>query len=201
MSTQNPPHASGPPSPRQEHVPKRANPLCRTSDRFESWFRRFLMLVLVLGLPAAALGAGLTAYEASMRSVQAQAVERHEVTARLTSTVKGVTAEGKQRAAVRWTDDSGAVRTGTTLVRLGTPEGTSVRVWVDRDGGITGPPMSELAARTNGWFVAGMAAVGVVAGVYAASVGVRHVLDHGRYAQWDSEWDLVEPLWSARFRR
>ncbi|MFF4713216.1 hypothetical protein ACFY2V_17750 [Streptomyces eurythermus] len=38
----------------------------------------------------------------------------------------------------------------------------------DRYGGLTSPPMSELTARTNGWFMGG---------------------------------DLVEPLWSARFRR
>ncbi|WKX14021.1 hypothetical protein [Streptomyces sp. NL15-2K] len=201
MSAQNSPHASGQPPPRQEHASKGANPLRRTSDRFESWFRGLLMLVLVLGLPVAALSAGTTAYESSMRTVQAQSADRQEVTARLTSNVKGVTTDGKQQAQVRWTDDNGTVRTGTTLVKSGTPKGATVRVWVDRDGGLTSPPMSELNATTTGWFAGGMAAIGVGAGFYAARTGMRHVLDRRRYAQWDAEWDLVEPLWSARFRR
>lgn len=201
MSAHNSPQASGPPSPNPEHTSQGANPLRRTSDRFESWFRGFLMLVLVLGLPVAAFSAGLTAYESSMRTVQAQSAERQEATARLTSNIKGVTPDGKQQAQVRWTDGNGTVRTGTTLVKSGTPKGATVQVWVDRDGSITGPPMSRLNATTTGWFVGGMAAIGVGAGFFAARAGVRRVLDRRRYAQWDAEWNLVEPLWSARFRR
>ncbi|WP_332112409.1 hypothetical protein [Streptomyces gossypiisoli] len=178
-----------------------ANPLRRTSDGFESWFRRLLMLVLALGLPVAALSAGTTAYESSMRTVQAQSADRQEVTARLTSNVKAVTTDGMPQAQVRWTDDNGTERTGTTLVKSGTPKGATVRVWVDRGGTITSPPMSKLDATTTGWFVGGMAAIGVAAGFFAARAGMRHVLDRRRYAQWDAEWDRVEPLWSARFRQ
>lgn len=201
MSAQDSPYASGPSPSRGEPSPKGTNPLIRPSDRLETWIRRFLMLILVLGLPVAALSAGLTAYESSMRTVQAQSAERQEVTARLTSNVKGVTTDGKQQAQVRWTDDNGKVRTGTTLVKSGTPEGATVPVWLDRQGTITSPPMTTLTARTNGWFVGGMAAVGVVGGFFGARAGTRRVLDRRRHAQWDAEWDLVEPLWSARFRR
>ncbi|WP_328336349.1 hypothetical protein [Streptomyces violaceus] len=201
MSAQGSPYASGPPPSRRELSPKGTNPLIRPSDRFETWIRRFLMLVLVLGLPVAALSAGLTAYESSMRTVQIQSAERQEVSARLVSNAKGVTADGKQRAQVRWTDDNGTVRTATTLRTAGTPEGATVRVWVDRDGTITSPPMNTLTARTNGWFVGGMAAVGVCGGFFAARAGMRRVLDRRRYAQWAAEWDRVEPLWSTRFRR
>ncbi|MFE0456760.1 hypothetical protein ACFW2D_36855 [Streptomyces sp. NPDC058914] len=178
-----------------------ANPLRRTSDRFESWFRGLLMLVLALGLPVAALSAGTTAYESSMRTVQAQSADREEVTARLTSNVKGITTDGKQQAQVRWTDDNGTERTGTTFVESGTPVGATVRLWAARDGSLTSPPMSEFNATTTGWFVGGTAAIGVAAGFFAARAAMRHVLDRRRYAQWDAEWDRVEPVWSARFRR
>ncbi|MFI7296406.1 hypothetical protein [Streptomyces sp. NPDC050121] len=180
---------------------KRANPLRRPSDRFESWFRGFLLLVLVLGLPVAALSAGLTAYESSMRTVHAQAAQRQEITARVTSKVKGDTEVAKQLAQVRWTDGKGTVRTGTARVTSGTPDGATVRVWVDRDGSLASPPMNAFNARTTGWFVGSMTAVGVAAGFFAVRAGVLLVLDRRRYAQWDAEWDLVEPLWSARFRR
>jgi hypothetical protein len=161
--------------------------------------RRVLLLVLVLGLPAAAVSTGLTAYEASMRTVRTQAAERHQVTARLTSTAEG--GEWVKRPApVRWIGVNGVVRTGTALVRPGTAKGSAVRVWVTRDGQVTDPPTTTLNATTSGWLLGGMAAFGVAAGSYAAWVGMRLLLDRRRYAQWDAEWDLVEAGWSARFR-
>lgn len=45
------PYASSSHPPHEEHPSKGVNPLRRTSDRIESWFFRFLMLVLALGLP------------------------------------------------------------------------------------------------------------------------------------------------------
>ncbi|MFJ8632381.1 hypothetical protein [Streptomyces sp. NPDC093568] len=201
MSAQNSPSASGPPPPHREHASKGANPLRRTSDKIESWLCGLLTLVFVLGLPAAALGAGLTAYGSSMRAVHTQSAQRQEVTARLTADVKGSAEDAKRQARVRWTDGNGTVRTGTTLVEPGTPRGTTLQVWVDRNGTLTGPPMSTLNARTTGWLVGGMAAACVTAGFFATRAGVRHLLDRGRYARWEAEWVLVEPLWSARFRK
>lgn len=202
MSAQEPPYASGPLPPHHEHASRGANPLRRTSDTVESWIGGLLTLALLLGLPAAALGAGLTAYESSMRTVQAQTAQRQEVTAQLTSKVKGVvTPDGQQRAHVRWTDDRGAVQTGTTFVKSGTAEGATANVWVDQHGDLTGPPTSKLNATVTGWFAGGMAAAGVGVGFLTARAGMRGALNRRRYAQWDAEWDLVEPVWSARFRR
>jgi hypothetical protein len=160
-----------------------------------------LLLVFVLGLPTAALSAGLTAYESSMRAVQSQSEQRHEVTARLASDVKGGAEDAKRLAQVRWTDVNGLARTGTALVEPGTLKGAAVRVWVSRDGTVTDPPMSTLNATTTGWLVGAMAAGGVTAGFFAARAGIRRVLDRRRYARWDAEWDLVEPQWSARFHK
>ncbi|WP_455753236.1 Rv1733c family protein [Streptomyces canus] len=199
MSTQGSPFTSGPPPRRGDHAAKGGNALRRASDTFECWMRRVLMVVLVLGLPAAAVSAGLTAYEASMRTVRTQAAERHHVTARLTSTAEGGDWV-KRPAPVRWTDLNGVVRTGAALVKPGTPKGSTVRVWVTRDGQVTDPPATTLNARTSGWLVGTMAAFGVAAGSYAAGAGMRLVLNRRRYAQWDAEWGLVEPRWSARFR-
>ncbi|WP_432119490.1 Rv1733c family protein [Streptomyces sp. bgisy032] len=201
MSTRNPPHASGPLPPGQEHAAKGTNPLRRTSDRVESWLRGVLMLLLAVGLPVAALSAGTTAYESSLRTVRAQAAERQEVTARLTSDIDGVTTNGKRGAEVRWTDADGTERTGSTLVEPGTAEGAAVRVWVDRDGGLTSPPMNGFDASFAGWFVGGMAAAGVAVAYAAARAGACHLLDRRRYAQWAAEWDVVEPRWSGRHHR
>ncbi|MEU5771433.1 Rv1733c family protein [Streptomyces asoensis] len=200
MSAQGSPYASGPPSGRGGAARGQAGSLSRASDRFERWFRRVLMAVLVVGLPLAAVGAGLASYEASMRTVRAQAAERHQVTARLTSKVRGDD-WAKRPVRVRWTDADGTVRTGTALVRTGTPEGAAVRVWVTRAGTVTSAPVGPLNATTSGWLVGAMSALGVAAAVYAVREGGLVLLDRRRYAQWEAEWDVVEPRWSGRFRR
>ncbi|WP_327426543.1 MULTISPECIES: Rv1733c family protein [unclassified Streptomyces] len=190
--------------PHRELPSKGTNPLRRTSDRIESWFFRFLMLVLALGLPVASLRAGLTTYESLMRTVQAQSAERHEVTARLTSDAEGAgkgAGGAMQSAQVRWTDRDGRERTGTAPVKPGATKGATARIWVDRQGTITDPPMSASNATATGWMVGGMTSIAVVGGVLAARAGMRQALDRRRYAQWGAEWDLVEPRWSERFRR
>jgi len=176
--------------------------LRRPSDRFEWWFRRLLTILLVAGLPVAAYSTGMTAYEASMRTVRAQTAERHEVTARVTGDVRREeNSVAKQSAQVRWTEAGGVVRTGAALVRPGTSKGTAVRVWVDRNGTVTSPPTSTLNAKTTGWLMGGAAAFGMAYSSYALWLGTRLLLDRRRYAQWEAEWERAEPLWSARFRR
>ncbi|WBO62179.1 Rv1733c family protein [Streptomyces camelliae] len=204
MSAQDWPHASGPCPPHQEHPSKGTNPLRRPSDRIENWFFRFLMLVLVIGLPVASVRAGLTAYQSQVRAVHAQTAERHQVSARLTSQPRAVPSRFEDTtlwARVRWTERDGRQRTGTASVPEGRTAGSAVWIWVDRQGRVEPAPMSPEAATTTGWLVGGTTAVAVAMAAFAAHAGMRLVLDRRRYAQWDTEWDVVEPVWSARFRR
>src|SRR5690606_13811728 len=109
MSAAQPPHASGRPPP---PAPKGRNPLIRTSDRVEFWLRRALLLVLVAGMPLAAVAAGTAAYEGAMHTVQVQAAERQQVRAELISGTEDAYHGAKQQAKVRWSDQDGTVRTG-----------------------------------------------------------------------------------------
>ncbi|WP_367325753.1 hypothetical protein [Streptomyces sp. HUAS ZL42] len=205
MSAQDPPHAPGPHRPHQEQrLSKGANPLRRTSDRVETWCSGLLLAVLVLGLPAASVSAGLAVHESTMRTVEAQSAERFQVTARVTSAPEAATgsdADEKQNVQVRWIGADGRQETGTARVPLDKTAGSTVRIWVDRDGTVQDPPMSASNAIASGWLMGCMTAAGVYAGFVAARKGVRRALDRGRYRQWDEEWDRVEPLWSARFHR
>ncbi|MPY56026.1 Rv1733c family protein [Streptomyces spongiae] len=203
MSAQGSPRASGPQRPHQERrSSKRVNPLRRTSDQVEAWCSGLLLVVLVLGLPVASVSAGLAVHASTMRTVQAQSAERFQVTARVTSAPEaapGSASVEKQRVRLSWTGEDGRQRTGTARVSLDKTAGSTVRIWVDREGTVQDPPMSAVNAKAAGWLMGGMTAVGVYAGVVATRKGMRLVLDRRRYAQWDAEWDLVEPLWSARF--
>ncbi|WP_453053223.1 Rv1733c family protein [Streptomyces pratens] len=126
------------------------------------------MIVLVVGPPMAGLVAGRTAYESSMRTVQAQSAERQQVSARVMSITENVGQPVKEQAQarVRWTDSSGTVRTATALVEPDTSKGATVRVWVDRDGTVTSPPLTKPQAVPNGWFVGGMAVISAATGPY-----------------------------------
>ncbi|WUP40605.1 hypothetical protein OG766_03520 [Streptomyces sp. NBC_00259] len=206
MSAQGAPYASGPRPSGQEHSSEGANPLRRTSDRIESWCGRVLLFVLALGLPVASVSAGLAAYESSTRIVQAQSAERHALTARVVSDAEGDGARGgakevRQRAQVRWTGTDGKERTGIARVEAGATAGATVRVWVGPDGTLRSPPMTADNATATGWLVGGMTAVVVTAGAFGARAGMRRLLDRSRAARWDAEWDLVEPVWTGRFRR
>ncbi|MFI7296608.1 hypothetical protein [Streptomyces sp. NPDC050121] len=205
MSAQDSPHASGSRGPHhKQDRPKRANPLRRTSDRVEAWCSGLLLLVLALGLPAASVSAGLAAYESTMRTVQAQSAERHQITARVTSAfgaAPGSAADEKQKVKVSWIGRDGRRQIGTTYVPLATTAGSAVRIWVDRAETVQGPPMSADNATATGWLSGGMTAAGVYAAFVVGRKGVRLALNRRRYAQWDAEWHLVEPQWSARFHR
>lgn len=199
MSTRHSPYAFGPLPPRGDGALRGRNPLIRTSDRVEFWMRRVLMIVLVVGLPLAGFVAGRATYKSSMLTVQAQSADRQQVGARVMSVSEHV---GQMaQAQVRWTDSRDTGRTVTALVKPDTSEGSTVRVWVDRGGTVVGPPLTRTRAVADGWFVGGMAVTSVAAGAFVTRAGMRHVLDRRRFAQWDAEWDLVEPMWTGRFRR
>lgn len=74
----------------------------------------------------------------------------------------------------------------------------SARIWVDRTGRLTGPPLSrdQMTGRAD---LAAGAAVGSLAAVLIA-VGwlVRRSLDRRRLSGWDSEWLANGPRWSPR---
>lgn len=200
MSAQGPQNTGEPRSLHRKRLPKRANPLWRPSDRIEAWVSGALFAVLAFGLPAASLSVGWTAYSSEMRTVNAQAAERHQVDARLNANAAGVGGGSFQKAPVSWTDKNGTRHSGTAEVKPGTAKGATVRIWVDRDAAVTDAPMPPASAVATGWLAGGLTAGAVAAGVAGARRGVRYTLDRRRYAQWDAEWQMLEPQWSKRLR-
>ncbi|MEU6083618.1 hypothetical protein [Streptomyces sp. NPDC047108] len=212
MNAQGPPYASGPGPFGQGHPGGREdpyagpNPLVRRSDRVQRWVGRLILLLVALGLPTAALAAGMAVHASEMRTVHAQAAERHEVTARLTTDADVVgsaqadTGDDLHHARVAWTEKDGTQRTGTARVDPDAHKGSTVRLWADRDGRVTTPPMTAASASVTGWAAGGVTAGAVVVAAIGARTGLRWMLDRHRYAQWDAEWELLEPQWSRRLR-
>ncbi|WP_329433873.1 hypothetical protein [Streptomyces anthocyanicus] len=178
------------------------NPLRRTSDRVERWSVRSLLAVMIFAVPAVSLRAGLAMYDSDMRTLHSQVAERHLVTAQLLSDATGVPTEAvdvRQGARVGWTEKDGRQGTGIARVEPGLTRGATVRLWVDRHGRVTDPPLSTGLVTATAWFVglmAGAAVIAVCGGTWAV---VRLILNRGRYRRWETDWKQVEARWSSRF--
>jgi len=98
----------------------------------------------------------------------------------------------------RWRAPDGHVRTGELLVTADVAAGRSTRIWVDRTGRLTGPPLSGNQITGRAQLAAGVA-VGALAAVLA-TVGwlARRFLDRRRLSRWDAEWLANGPRWSPR---
>ncbi|WP_413104677.1 hypothetical protein [Streptomyces sp. Inha503] len=204
MNTHGPRRVFGPRPPLLKRPTKGPNPLRRRTDRIQTWCTVLFALILVVGLPAAAISAGYAAHASQMRVVAAETSARHQITARLADATPGPAhsdVREPRQARVRWVADDGERHTGTATVAGDGDSGDRVRVWVNREGALAQPPSSPSTARTMGWFTGCITAATVAALAFTGRARVRRALDRRRYARWEAEWKVVEPAWSGRNRR
>jgi hypothetical protein len=178
------------------------NSLRRASDRVESKIVVTLVLVFIVGAPLLGFLAGRAAYESSVRTERAQAVQ-HRVTARLTAGspahvrfIDRPSSSGA-RAEARWTY-AGAVHTGTVPVPPGAKAGGTVTVSVDG----TGRPVLEPRTRAETITRAIVLSSGTVLcfglALWTSRLVARAVLIRRQFAAWDAAWDAFEPKWTGR---
>ncbi|WP_351224558.1 hypothetical protein [Streptomyces sp. NPDC002133] len=181
------------------------SPLTRRADRSRSR----AVLALVASLPLAlAVGsaAGVATWETISSEAGVEAPHRHHISARTVTAAERDPGETRSEAGseatarVVWRFPPSRQHTGTLHVPSGTPAGTTVKVWVDDAGDRASPPRSDrdvaVSAAAAGLVVGGglsLAACGVV------SLRLR-VLESRTLAQWEREWEKVEPLWTASGR-
>lgn len=192
----------GPPGPGSPQRPGRLPR--RPSDRIQAFLDAVIALLLIAGLATVPLTAGTAAYSFQARLSRTQSAERHQVTARLTTDARGVpqraSAGGsdRQSALVSWTDDSGRTVTGRANVPTSARKGSEVRIWVDRAGSVTDPPVARESAMATALLTGFLTAFALT----GAALGTRRVLivalDHRRYRQWEAEWQQIEPTWTGR---
>ena len=175
------------------------NPLRRGSDRAETAMIGALLAAFLVGAPLAAHAAGSWTYAASAREAQAQRAVIHQVPATLlqAATPWSVTAGGSE-AEARWRAPDGQVRTGQLIVAGGAAAGSTVPVWVNQAGQLTGPPLehSQVVGRADMSKALGVAAVAVTL-ILVGWLG-RRALDRRRLAAWDADWLATGPRWTSR---
>jgi len=171
------------------------NPLRRRSDRAET----AMLGVLLTGAPVAAHAAGSWTYATSAREAQAQQAARHQVPATLlqSATLSSISGGGAE-AQARWKAPDGQMRTGQIFVTNGGPAGSTVMVWVNQAGQLTGAPLqhSQVTGRAVMARVLAVAALAVT--LIIVGWAAHWALERRRLAAWDAEWLTTEPRWSPR---
>jgi len=173
------------------------NPLRRGSDRAETAVLGVLLAAFLAGAPFAAHAAGNWTYAASVREAQAQQAATHQVRATLLQAATPWSiSEGGAEARARWKAPDGQVRTGQVFVLSGAAVGSTVMVWVNQAGQLTGSPLepSQVVGRTNMARVLAVAALAVT--LIAIGLAGHWALYRRRMARWDAEWMAAGSRWS-----
>ncbi|MEV7182232.1 hypothetical protein [Kitasatospora sp. NPDC093679] len=199
------PRRSRPGHPLRCHLRRAAgldhNPLCRRADRARSRLVVTAVLLAVLSVAAALATAQVLLHD--MRAeAQRTAAHRHQVTATTLAAATDTSGQplGTAQTRATWTV-AGDSRTGTVKVLSGTPQGAQVPLWVDDAGAPTEAPLgeSQMAVSAASYGLITLAGAGTVFGVVL--VLCRGVLDRRAAAEWEDDWELVEPFWSGRTGR
>ncbi|MGW7456286.1 Rv1733c family protein [Streptomyces sp. NPDC054797] len=178
--------------------------LRRPADRTRS---RWLVALVLSWLAAVVCGvlAGLAVWDTDSRAAQERARHRHPITATAVSSAEPGTdsrsgGRAEAVAQVVWRYPATATHTGKISVPLQTRAGESVQVWVDDAGTVVAAPRSGGERGVSAAF-AGVSVACVIALSAGAAVHLRlRLVEVRNLAQWERDWEVVEPLWSGRTR-
>jgi hypothetical protein len=172
------------------------NPLRRGIDRAEAGILATVMVTFLAGAPLAAMTAGRAVYKMASREQHTQQAAWHRVPAVLLAAPGEETAYSQAVARARWTAPDGSMHTGDIAAPLTARAETTVMVWVNASGQLTGPPLqpSQVADRQ---MLAAVLAPFVLGLILLAAGGLAHrLLDRRRLAAWEAEWRASGPRWT-----
>jgi hypothetical protein len=175
------------------------NPLRRSTDRAETAIVAGLIVALLIGAPAASMGAAHWAAAAGQRAEQST---RYKVEAVLLQDTPGAyyTLYGPvaMPALAKWTAPDGSARVGLVKATSRRHAGTKVAIWTNRSGNLIGPPprrgqisTQQALAAVSAFILTGL--VLLVTGLLALGAVNRR-----RLAAWDTAWQATGPKWTSR---
>lgn len=181
-------------------VGRDTGPLSRRSDRARSR----LVIGFVLSLPAALVLGVTAAWALENLDARKEAQHRHRISATTVTVAdrnEPATRSGLRHdatAEVVWQYPAARQHTGTVEVSADTPVGRKVAIWVDDKGEQALAPHSDPDAS------AALAGLTTFMALTVASLGIYAVrtrrLEGRALAEWEEEWQEVEPHWSGRLR-
>lgn len=201
MSREIPPAQPPPGPPSRLPWRRRGHPLSRRTDRAQAWCAVALLPVVLIATPVTTVLAGAAAHRHLERTAERQKSSRRPVTASLVHTAPAHPEPGSAEARetrypvlVRFTDEAGRTRSGTTKVEPGLRSGSTVDVWTE-GGRITDPPLTpqDVVRGTVYWALLPAVAVPLTATVAYRVVSLR--VKRRNLASWDAAWAATAPRW------
>lgn len=173
----------------------------RLTDRAEDvagWVLISAGLLLIVG----AWMSGFAVHTRLAELAVAEGAARTEVTAVLVAAVPGpaggpASTGVPELAAARWVGADGAPRTGRVPVMSAATAGSTVSVWVERDGRVTTPPSTAADAWVGAILVGFNVQLLGTAVLFGMWVEVRRLTAKVNAARWEREWAQVGPEWSG----
>jgi hypothetical protein len=178
------------------------NPLRRRIDRVQAGMVAGLILVFLMAAPVLVAVAGQWTRAAGIRQ------QRAEITWRQVPATVAVSAPAHRDGfpgpvntvwkPARWRAPDGQPRSGWILVSPAAAAGSSVRVWVNRSGALTGSPLQP--AQLQGRIAIVGVLTAIVLGLVLCAVGGagRFLFGRRRLADWDKGWRAVGPRWTRQ---
>jgi hypothetical protein len=175
------------------------NPLRRPGDRFEAAILAGLLVLFLIGAPLAALAGWQWAAGAGTRAELAQRSGRYQVPATLLVNASyQAYAWSSTLVRARWTAPDGAARTGEVSALTGTPRGSTVPIWTDRDGRALGPPLRPGQVRSQALLAAVVAPLVLAFALITAGMLVHQGMERRRLTDWAADWRVTGPQWSRQ---
>jgi hypothetical protein len=183
-----------------------SGPLKRRSDRVQVLGRWAVVVAFLVSPPLAVATTAATATHLHEVADQ-EAAERTRTSAVLIETAalptpdpigNGDSSGWRVPARAIWTTPGGTSREGTVPAPPRTPAGSSVRVWVDREGDLTGPPLDRSGVDGTAAAMGALPLIGVPVAAWALYAGLACWLDAHRERRWAEGWAAVEPDWHSR---
>lgn len=165
-------------------------------DILESRLLAGLAAAFLIGAPLLGTMAGHAAHQASLREVQAQRGWR-EVPATLLRAAPGDSSIfASPLVQARWKAPGGAVRLGQIPAPGKALRGSTVPIWISRDGTLASQPLTRWQATSFAWTAGLLAGLGLGLALALLTYLIRVTMNRRRLAAWEADWAATGPRWS-----
>jgi hypothetical protein len=178
------------------------NPLRRTTDRLETFLLAGSIAAAAAAAPFAVPAAAAASHAAAVSAQSAERATRHQVRAvllqRAANTGNGYSPDSQVLVQAAWHAPDGTSRAGQVMASGGAQKGSSVLVWADPSGHLTGPPLADSQIAGQADLAGACTAGGLVLLVLCTAMITRRLLDRRRVAAWDADWAVTGPMWNRQ---
>jgi hypothetical protein len=172
------------------------NSLRRRLDILESRLLAGLAVAVLIGAPVLGLMTGQFAHQSGLREVRAQQGWREVPATLLKAPPRETTALVSSLAQARWQVPGGAERVGQIPVPAKAQRGSTVPIWISRQGTPESQPLTRWQATSFAWTAGVVAGLGLALALALLAYLTHLTMNRRRLAAWEADWAATGPRWS-----